>query len=283
MRMERWLVALAVLGWTGLGTIAGCDGGGGAGSDSDSDSDSDGDTDSDSDTDADSDTDSDSDSDECPPDCPDDWIGDGICDDPCNNAACSWDGGDCEQCSSGCDDDMIGDLSCDDACDNAACSWDGGDCDLCADGCPDGFIGDDYCDPACNNATCSWDGGDCVYEVVAAGADVLTTDEYGDPWDAGGGAPDPFLVLDWSTGSGATAVVYDTFAPEWDEALAQGGVSALIGTTFTVTVYDEDVSFNDTIAACAVDFSASEVTDLGYAEISGCGQADSILFAFNPL
>ncbi len=54
----------------------------------------------------------------CSPYCYDSWLGDNYCDDACNNAACSWDGGDCENTG----DDFFSndDTSCNLYCDNMA-------------------------------------------------------------------------------------------------------------------------------------------------------------------
>ncbi|MEA1958913.1 MAG: LNR domain-containing protein, partial [Chloroflexota bacterium] len=67
------------------------------------------------------------------------------------------------QCAAGCPYTSVGDGVCDSACNNAACSYDGGDCTTgyCATGCPWSYVGDGYCDSACNVAACNYDGGDC--------------------------------------------------------------------------------------------------------------------------
>ena len=94
----------------------------------------------------------------CAVGCPDTWINDGYCDAACNNAACSWDGGDCANSSQA---------------ETAVRSWDERRpkssalaTKYCATGCPNSWVGDKVCDRSCKVPECAYDGGDCGVELV---------------------------------------------------------------------------------------------------------------------
>ena len=94
----------------------------------------------------------------CAQGCPQNWISDGYCDAACNNAACTWDGGDCANST---------------LAETAVRSWDERRpkssalaSKYCSTGCPNSWVGDKVCDRSCKVSECAFDGGDCGVELV---------------------------------------------------------------------------------------------------------------------
>ena len=78
--------------------------------------------------------------------------------------------------------------------------------------------------------------------LAVGSAQIATTKSTGDAWDAFGGAPDPFVMLD----ARRTSTVQDSFTPTWNEG-ATYTAGTLLNVGVSVQVLDEDVSANDTI------------------------------------
>ena len=77
-------------------------------------------------------------------------------------------------------------------------------------------------------------------------------------WDALGGAPDPFVLIEMGDDACITSTENDSFFPEWNESCAMVVPS---GGTIEVGMYDDDVDISDPM----VTFSASgndELADL---------------------
>jgi Ca2+-dependent lipid-binding protein len=70
----------------------------------------------------------------------------------------------------------------------------------------------------------------------------------GSTWDAAGGLPDPFVAVSLNgTAIAVSSAVQDTLAPLWNEF-----VNSVIpaGSTFSITVYDEDLASDDLMWSC---------------------------------
>ncbi|OQV20564.1 N-acetylglucosamine-1-phosphotransferase subunits alpha/beta [Hypsibius exemplaris] len=87
----------------------------------------------------------------CAEGCPAGWIRDGFCDSTCNNAMCSFDGGDCVNKT------VIPDVDDDDDFTSGESFIIG----TCRPGCLNAWLADRYCDAVCNHPECAFDAGDC--------------------------------------------------------------------------------------------------------------------------
>jgi hypothetical protein len=86
------------------------------------------------------------------------------------------------------------------------------------------------------------------WKVQPASATLATTNN-GSTWDAGGGAPDPFVSM-WcpataATVTGTTPAVSDSFTPTWSTGGCIIKAKDLLASGYAAQVFDEDVSFND--------------------------------------
>lgn len=116
------------------------------------------------------------------------------------------------------------------------------------------------------------------YEVRDVSVSVPTTDDTGAAWDALGGAPDPFIVVSVDGSEIATSATRDdTFSASFAGPYA---ASLLAGSSLTIEVYDEDVSFNDLMFTC----SASPITaNLLRGRSLACnGSGYSVSFQIDP-
>lgn len=87
-----------------------------------------------------------------------------------------------------------------------------------------------------------------IYTINDVSVSVPTTDSAGDAWDALGGAPDPFIVVDVNGSVVATSSTRnDTFSGAFS-----GPYDATIigGSALSIEVWDEDVSANDLMFTC---------------------------------
>lgn len=83
------------------------------------------------------------------------------------------------------------------------------------------------------------------YDFTFVSATVPTQTSSKEAWDAFGGAPDPFAVLLVDDVEVCrTAVALDTFTPSWNKKCS---ATLYNSSTFTVHIYDEDVSAHDYI------------------------------------
>ncbi len=122
------------------------------------------------------------------------------------------------------------------------------------------------CPSDCTSATCSPSnpsscGGEtiCINSqcVPAFGRNYVFTvtngtftqfDDTGVPWDAGGGLPDPFVVLTINGTAYTSPTIDDTLTPTWNYATSPVVIPG--GTTLRIDVYDEDLTVNDPGWAC---------------------------------
>lgn len=79
-----------------------------------------------------------------------------------------------------------------------------------------------------------------------------TTKLNGDPWDVGGGAPDPFAILSLNTVSqGASTYISDTFSAQWAEPVPSWTLTLTSGAALRLDAWDYDISDHDWLGACA--------------------------------
>ncbi|MFO0578881.1 MAG: C2 domain-containing protein [Polyangia bacterium] len=108
-------------------------------------------------------------------------------------------------------------------------------------------------------------------------ARIASTKSNGDAWDAFGGAPDPFVMIDGRQ----TSTQQDTFTPVWREG-ATYTAATLTGPGVSLTVYDEDVSANDVIGGpSTVRFTEADLRR-GTLTISNLGRVQSLLLTVAP-
>ena len=106
---------------------------------------------------------------------------------------------------------------------------------------------------------------------------IASTKSTGATWDALGGAPDPFVILD----TRQTTTKQDTFTPSWQEG-ATFTAATLTGTGVSIAVYDEDVASNDLIGGPSTLRLTESDLRRGSLTISKLGQVDSISFLVSP-
>ena len=72
----------------------------------------------------------------------------------------------------------------------------------------------------------------------------------GQPWDAAGGLPDPFVKITINgTLIGMTSTKQDTLTPAWNEEFTTA-VNIPAGSTLLVDVEDSDLTVNDPMFSC---------------------------------
>ncbi len=80
----------------------------------------------------------------------------------------------------------------------------------------------------------------------------VTTSNSGATWDVGGGAPDPYASLACPAGAMMrvfTETANDTFRGTWRMGSCRMRASDLLATGFSIGVFDEDISDDDTVAS----------------------------------
>jgi hypothetical protein len=90
------------------------------------------------------------------------------------------------------------------------------------------------------------------WNVVAVSTALATTDPNGASWDLGGGAPDPYARCEIPIGAqvGVTDTVQDMFSAAWNQTVCPNvQASVLLGNTWSLCVFDEDVTTPD-VAGC---------------------------------
>ena len=105
-------------------------------------------------------------------------------------------------------------------------------------------------------------------------ASTKTTD---DAWDAFGGAPDPYVVLD----TRRTTTQQDTFTPLWQEGATYTATN-LLNQGVTVQVIDDDISAPDPIGGPTVVRPSEADLRRGTLTVANLGQATSITFSLTP-
>lgn len=114
------------------------------------------------------------------------------------------------------------------------------------------------------------------FEVVVVSATSATNAD----WDGGGGAPDPFVVIEADGDGGcATSTKDDDFEPRWNEScrvvLSEGG-------KLEISMYDEDVTSNDTMLTYKASGSDELVDLVVTGEVSLENDYASLELRFEP-
>lgn len=201
----------------------------------------------------------------------------------CGNGVCE--AGETESsCRSDCDgtEPVCGNFICEAGENDSNC---GTDCET-SDLCEGNLTADDTCggENICVNSQCVPAFGR-VYRVYIGDAALMTNRANGDTWDAVGGLPDPFSTATLNgTEIGVTSTVQDTISPQWAEY-----TTATIpgGSTFIVSVYDEDVTLNDYMFGCQFN-SLSAATLRAYVNTCNsfasdpAGTGSAVSFWFEP-
>lgn len=110
---------------------------------------------------------------------------------------------------------------------------------------------------------------------AADSAVIASTKSNGDAWDAFGGAPDPYLVLDGRR----TTAKQDTFTPSWQEGGTYTATN-LLTQGVTVQVIDDDVAAPDPIGGPTVVRPSESDLRAGVLTVRNLGQAQSTTFTF---
>lgn len=108
-------------------------------------------------------------------------------------------------------------------------------------------------------------------------ARIASTKTTGDAWDAFGGAPDPYVVLD----TRRTTTQQDTFTPVWQEGATYTATN-LLNQGVTVQVIDDDVAAPDPIGGPTVVRPTEADLRRGSLTVANLGQATSITFSMTP-
>lgn len=108
---------------------------------------------------------------------------------------------------------------------------------------------------------------------AADSAAIASTKSNGDAWDAFGGAPDPYVLLDGRR----TSAKQDTFTPSWQEGAAYTATN-LLTQGVTVEVIDDDVAAPDPICGPTVVRPSEADLRAGVLTVRNLGQAQSITF-----
>lgn len=108
---------------------------------------------------------------------------------------------------------------------------------------------------------------------AADSAVIKSTKSNGDAWDAFGGAPDPYVLLDGRR----TATKQDTFTPDWQEGATYTATN-LLNQGVTVQIIDDDVAAPDPIGGPTVVRPAESDLRAGVLTVRNLGQAQSITF-----
>lgn len=113
-------------------------------------------------------------------------------------------------------------------------------------------LGCDFDDPPCTGETlCISNNCEAafgrVYRITVVSASVPTNNQ-GQDWDAGGGAPDLFAVIAVDDNSiGMTGTVEDQFEASWNQYV---DTVIVAGNKLTIAVWDEDLSEHDLAFFC---------------------------------
>jgi hypothetical protein len=88
-----------------------------------------------------------------------------------------------------------------------------------------------------------------AYTIIVHSMLISTYTPDGLYWDAGGGAPDPYVII-WLDGVSlaTTSYVADSFVPMWNEAAPPAII--LPGSRLQFDVWDSDVTIDDGIMTC---------------------------------
>jgi hypothetical protein len=174
--------------------------------------------------------------------------------------ACGEDGAACAKCDGQfvCSNHTCIDGSCQATCTNGCCSAAGCQTGTAASACGTGGEACVDCGVGrtCTAAACQLDR-TSLWDVYISFAVVPEKSHSNLPWDALGGAPDPFLNVFTSEGtsthSGSTTSVTDSTVPFWAETPVKGVKASELLANTSVEIWDYDVlDPNDYIGGCAL-------------------------------
>ena len=143
-------------------------------------------------------------------------------------------GGSCSGCCLG--------TACNPGTADNACGTGGGTCTVCAS------------PKSCVSGSCALDQSS-QWAITIVSATISSTTPAGIWWDVGiGSAVDPDVWANVTTAGStkATTVQYNTCTPYWGEYLYTKSAGTLLGSTVNVSLYDQDVSYDDPIGDCFV-------------------------------
>lgn len=132
----------------------------------------------------------------------------------------------------------------------------------------------------CASGSCALDS-QSLWSVTVVSANIDDRDEGGTCWDDAVGTcddpPEAFLAATCGGRQGTTGV-QSTWQPSWRTELFQVTADALIAGGMSVTVYDEDLTSDDTVATCS--FSVPADVLVSGSGVLDCGVARSLTFEF---
>lgn len=112
------------------------------------------------------------------------------------------------------------------------------------------------------------------YKITFTSGTVPTQTPQGAAWDGFGGAPDPFVELkNGGVSVCKTSARQDTFTPQWNESC---DFEVLANDQFDITVWDQDVSSDDKIAASAIANMVPYIRAGGYSGPMYTGSGTSV-------
>ena len=153
----------------------------------------------------------------------------------------------------------------------AASPADGGfGCSETADTCPD--------DTICVAGGCE-DAFPRVYAITDVQLSVPTTDPNGEPWDAGGGAPDLFVKISVdNTVVATTQPVQDSFAATFAGPFQ---VQLIAGSSLVIATLDSDLTLDDSVFDCV---AAPITSDQLRGRLQSCtGNTGTMLYTIEPM
>jgi hypothetical protein len=192
----------------------------------------------------------------------------GCCDgDTCvegtSTATCGDNGDACSTCDGGfaCSNHTCVDASCQATCQNGCCSDTGcepgtaaNNCGAGGEACIDCGVG-----RTCVSASCQLDP-TSLWDVYISFAVVPEKSHSNLPWDALGGAPDPYVKVftsqNTSVHSGQTSAQSDTFVPFWAETPVLGVAASELLANTSIEIWDSDtLDADDYIGGCALNLT----------------------------
>lgn len=183
----------------------------------------------------------------------------GVCVSGTTSSACGFNGNTCATCPSGtaCDGTTCVSVSCRSTCTSGCCT--GSTCNAGNTAAACGKNGDS-CVACGTGKTCS--AGVCAvaptarYDLLLFSATIPATKASGDAWDAFNGLPDPYAKIAAVEGAtryeGTTAVLTDTRLPSFNAVVLSNVPVSALKSSLRIDLYDDDVSFDDTIGGCAI-------------------------------
>ncbi len=145
----------------------------------------------------------------------------------CASEACS------QSCNDGCcdGDTCLGGLS------DSACGFMGAACASCASG------------TGCNGVSCEPEAG-VQWQVVLLDGEVADMQPDGGTWDAFGGQPDPYVVIE--AFDFESEFVDNTASPVWNETASSAALTSELQGDLEITVMDSDVLLDQEMGTCTV-------------------------------